>query len=43
MFTNEVRDRIAVVLYGDGDELSWVRALQLADLLMWELSVEVGE
>ena len=32
------RDRVAQVIYGDGDELPWPRCLQLADLIMWELT-----
>jgi hypothetical protein len=33
-----VRDRIAEIIYGDGNELLWPRALELADLIAWELS-----
>lgn len=33
-----VRDRIAELLYGDGDQMSWCRALELADLITWELA-----
>ena len=32
-----IRDRIAQVIYGDGDELSWARSVELADLIMWEI------
>lgn len=38
MEQNDLRDRVALVLYGDGNDLSWPRALQLADLVAWELS-----
>jgi len=33
----DLRDRIAQVLYGDGDELGWPRCVELADLIMWEI------
>ena len=26
-------------MYGDGDDLSWARAVQLADLIIWELGL----
>lgn len=32
----EVRARIAQILYGDGDEIAWGRAVELADLIIWE-------
>ena len=34
---DDKRTRIAQTLYGDGDELAWARALQLVDLVLWEL------
>jgi len=34
---SDLRDRIAQVIYGDGDELSWARSVELADLIMWEI------
>lgn len=34
---DERRDRIALVLYGDGNDLSWATALRLADIVTWEL------
>ena len=37
---SELRDRIAQTIYGDGDELSWARSLQIADLVMWEIRLE---
>lgn len=33
----DVRSRMAEVIYGDGDELSWNRSVQMADLVIWEL------
>lgn len=35
--TDELRTRIAEVIYGDGDELSWARSVQIADLILWEV------
>lgn len=35
----DLRDRIAQVIYGDGDDVLWPRALELADLVAWELAV----
>lgn len=29
--------RIAEVIYGDGDDVSWARATELADLIAWEV------
>ena len=34
---SELRDRIAQVIYGEGNELGWPRCLELADLIMWEI------
>ena len=36
---NHLRDRIAEIIYGNGDELSWPRALQLADEIVWEMQL----
>ena len=33
---DEVRARIAEIIYGDGDEITWARAIQLADMIIWE-------
>lgn len=38
--TDTLRERIAQVLYGDGDEILWPRCLQLADLVLWELNLK---
>lgn len=35
--TDEFRVRIAEVIYGDGGDVLWPRALELADLVLWEL------
>lgn len=32
-----LRVRIAELIYGDGNELSWSRALQTADIIAWEI------
>ncbi len=37
---SDLRDRIAQVLYGDGDEILWPRCLQLADLVLWDLGLK---
>lgn len=37
--TDEIRARIAQTVYGDGDDLSWARAVELADLIIWELGL----
>lgn len=37
--TDDIRTRIATTMYGDGDDLSWSRAVQLADLIIWELGL----
>ena len=34
---SDLRNRIAEVIYGDGNELAWARCLELADLVMWEI------
>lgn len=36
--TEELRERIALVLYGDGDDFLWPRAVELADLILWEIN-----
>lgn len=33
-----IRDRIAEIIYGDGNELPWPRCLQIADTILWELN-----
>jgi len=33
------RDRVAEVIYGDGNELAWARAVEIADLVIWELGL----
>lgn len=35
----DLRTRIALTIYGDGEELIWTRALALADLIIWELGL----
>jgi len=35
----DLRDRIAQVIYGDGNELAWPRCVQLADVIIWERSI----
>lgn len=43
--SDDVRARIAQILYGDGDRESWASAVQQADLVMWALGLhreEVG-
>ena len=37
--TDEIRARIAQTIYGDGNEMSWPRAVELADLIIWELGL----
>lgn len=39
MDADDLRIHIAHILYGDGDDVSWHRAVQLSDMLMWELSL----
>ena len=36
--SEDSRNRIAEIIYGDGNETSWPRALELADLIAWETS-----
>lgn len=36
--SEDSRVRIAEIIYGDGNETSWPRALELADLIAWETS-----
>lgn len=36
----DARNRIAEIIYGDGNELSWHRALELADLICWEIHTQ---
>jgi len=33
---DDFRARIAEIIYGDGDEITWGRAIQLADMIIWE-------
>lgn len=40
---SQTRNRIAEVLYGDGDELAWARCVQLADLILWEINTGPGD
>jgi hypothetical protein len=37
--TEDMRARIAQTIYRDGDDLSWAVAVQLADLIIWELGL----
>ena len=37
--SDDMRARIAEIIYGDGNDLSWAIALQLADLIIWELGL----
>lgn len=36
---DDLRTRIAQTIYGDGDDVSWSRAVQLADLIIWEIGL----
>lgn len=36
---DEVRARIAEIIYGDGDEIAWNRSVQLADIIIWEMGL----
>lgn len=37
---DDLRTRIASLLYGDGNELAWARCTQLADMIMWDLGLK---
>lgn len=37
--TDEIRARIAQTIYGDGNEVAWPRAIELSDLIIWELGL----
>ena len=39
MIDDNLRARIAQTIYGDGEELAWNRAVQLADLIIWEVGL----
>ena len=41
--SDDVRERVAQTIYGDGNELSWARSLQVADLVLWELGWRCGD
>ena len=43
LVNEELRIRIAYAIYGDGNELPWHRALQIADLVIWEINMENTE
>lgn len=32
-----LRDRCAEIIYGDGDLITWPKALELANLIVWEI------
>lgn len=36
---DELRARIAEILYGDGDVVSWAWSVQTADMIIWELKI----
>lgn len=37
--SDDLRTRIATTLYGDGNDMAWARAVELADLLIWEFGL----
>ena len=37
--SDDMRARIAQIIYGDGDGSSWAVAVNLADLIIWELGL----
>ena len=37
---DNLRARIAELIYGDGEELSWSRSVQIADTIIWELQID---
>ena len=41
--SDALRERVAQTIYGDGNELSWARSLQVADLVLWELGWRCGD
>lgn len=40
MTADDLRTRIAQILYGDGNEIAWARALELADLVIWGIETD---
>lgn len=36
---DDLRNRIAEIIYGDGNEICWPRALELADEIVWEIQL----
>lgn len=35
MSDDSLRDIIAQIIYGDGNDVSWARAVELSDLIIW--------